>query len=395
MFNTRPRVVVIGGGYAGTVAANRMSRKAAVTVINPRPHFVQRTRLHQFAVGNHHASGDYRTLLAKGVDLLVDTVTRIEPGTRTVHLASGGTVDYDYLVYAVGSTATRRSTVPGVEEFAFPVAEFEYAERLQYALSSLEPEAVVTVVGAGLTGLETAGELAEQGRRVRLVCSGVIGPMLSEKARAATYERLADLQIEIIENARVTRVGPDGFTLDDDTVLESAITVWTAGFGVPELARTSGFRTDELGRILTDETMTSIDDDRVIAAGDCAAPSGEPVRMACQSALPTGLAAADTVLSRIAGEEPANLDFGFNGVGVSLGRHVGVVQFHERDDTPKEQAYSGRIASTIKDLGLKAAMAGLRVEALRPGTMGFLRGGRHPSNTATTEDLSRTEQPMA
>ena len=109
MFNTRPRVVVIGGGYAGTVAANRTSRKAAVTVINPRPYFVQRTRLHQFAVGNHHASGDYRRLLGKGVELLVDTATRIEPDTRTVHLASGATVEYDYLIYAVGSTATRRS----------------------------------------------------------------------------------------------------------------------------------------------------------------------------------------------------------------------------------------------------------------------------------------------
>ncbi|MBS9374918.1 NAD(P)/FAD-dependent oxidoreductase [Rhodococcus sp. B50] len=394
MSNTRPRVVVIGGGYAGTVAANRMSRKAAVTIVNPRPHFVQRTRLHQFAVGNHHAAGDYRKLLAKGVDLLVDTATRIEPGTHTVQLASGETLDYDYLVYAVGSTATRRSTVPGVEEFAFPVAEFEHAERLKFALAGLDDDSVVTVVGAGLTGLETAGELAEQGRRVRLVCSGVIGPMLSEKARAAIYERLADLQVDVIEHVRVTRVGPDGFALDDGTVLESAITVWTAGFGVPELARSSGFRTDELGRILTDETLTSIDDDRVIAAGDCAAPSGEPLRMACQSALPTGLAAADTVLSRIAGDEPANLDFGFNGVGVSLGRRVGVVQFHERDDTPKERAYSGRIASTIKDLGLKAAMAGLRVEALRPGAVGFPRGGRHPSNTATTEQLSRTEQPM-
>ncbi|AOD21002.1 hypothetical protein IM25_04615 [Rhodococcus sp. p52] len=52
---------------------------------------------------------------------------------------------------------------------------------------------------------------------------------------------------------------------------------------------------------------------------------------------------------------------------------TGVVQFRERDGTPKEQAYSGRIASTIKDLGLKAAMAGLRVEALRPGAVGFPR----------------------
>ena len=383
MPNTCPRVVVIGGGYAGTVAPNRMSRKAAVTVINPRPHFVQRPRLHQFAVGNHHASGDYRTLLAKGVELLVDTATRIEPGTRSVHLASGGTVGYDYLVYAVGSTATRRSTVPGVGEFAFPVAEFEHAERLHHALSKLDPDGIVTVVGAGLTGLETAGELAEQEHRVRLVCSDVIGPALSEKARSATYRRLADLRVEIIEQARVARVGPAGFTLADNTDLESAITVWTAGFGVPELARTSGFSTDELGRLLTDETLTSIDDDRVLSAGDCAARSGDPVRMACQSAVPMGLAAADTVLSRIAGEEPANLDFGFNGVGVSLGRRVGVVQFHERDDTPKDRTYAGRIASSIKDLGLKAAMAGLRVEALRPGTLGFLKGGRHPSSAAT------------
>ena len=154
MSQPRPRVVVIGGGYAGAAAAGRMSRKAAVTVINPRPHFVERTRLHQFAVGNHHASGDYRTLLGKGTELLVDTATRIESRTRTVHLATGDSVGYDYLIYAVGSTATRRATVPGVEEFAYPVAEFEHAERLRHALNTLDAEAVITVVGAGLTGLE-------------------------------------------------------------------------------------------------------------------------------------------------------------------------------------------------------------------------------------------------
>jgi len=396
MSQPRPRVVVIGGGYAGTVAASRVSRKAAVTVINPRPHFVQRTRLHQFAVGNHHASGDYRRLLRKGTALLVDTVTRIEPRTRTVHLETGGPVGYDYLIYAVGSTATRRATVPGVEEFAFPVAEYEHAERLRHALSTLAADSVITVVGAGLTGLETAGELAGQGRRVRLVCSGVIGPALTEKARRATYERLSNLRVEVLENSRVVRVGPDGPALDDGTVLPSAVTVWTAGFGVPELARASGFSTDTLGRILTDETLTSIDDDRVIAAGDCAAPSGDPVRMACQSALPMGLTAADTVLSRIAGEEPATLDFGFNGIGICLGRRSGVVQFHERDDTPKDRAFAGRIALSVKDLGLKTAMAGLRVEALRPGTVAFLRGGRHPSGTATrTGSPDRTATPRS
>ncbi len=214
-------------------------------------------------------------------------------------------------------------------------------------------------------------------------CAAVsIGPVLIEKVRRATYERLSNLHVEVRENARVVRVGPDELTLADGSVLPSAVTVWTAGFGVPELARASGFSTDTLGRILTDETLTSIDDDRVIAAGDCAAPSDDPVRMACQSALPMGLTAADTVLSRIAGEEPATLDFGFNGIGISLGRRSGVVQFHERDDTPRDRAFAGRIALSVKDLGLKAAMAGLRVEALRPGTVALLRGGRHPSDAA-------------
>lgn len=383
MSQSRPHVVVIGGGYAGTVAASRVSRKAAVTVINPRSHFVERTRLHQFAVGNHPASGDYRKLLRKGIALLVDTVTCIESPARTVHLATGGSVEYDYLIYAVGSTATRRATLPGVDEFAFPVAQFEHAKRLRSALETLDADAVITVVGAGLTGLETAAELAEQGRRVRLVCSGVIGPALTEKARRATYGRLSNLRVEVRENVRVDRVGPEELMLDDGTVLPSTVTVWTAGFGVPELARASGFSTDTLGRILTDETLTSIDDDRVIAAGDCAAPSGDPVRMACQSALPMGLTAADTVLSRIAGKEPATLDLGFNGIGISLGRRSGVVQFHERDDTPKDRAFAGRIAVSVKDLGLKAAMAGLRVEALRPGTVSSFKGGRHLSDTAT------------
>ncbi|UYP18753.1 FAD-dependent oxidoreductase [Rhodococcus sp. Z13] len=377
MSNPRPRLVVLGGGFAGTLAAGRLSRRAAITLVNPRPHFVQRTRLHQLAAGNHEATENYRKLLGKGVELLVDTATRIESDTRTVRLGSGRAIQYDYLLYAVGSTATRRSTVPGVEEFAYPIAEYEHARHLRNTLANTDRDAVVTVVGGGLTGLETASELAEQGRRVRLVCR-VVGPTLTENTRRAVRERLSALRVEVVERARVTRVGPDGLALEDGTVLPSAVTVWTGGFGVPELARSSGFSTDSVGRMLTDETLTSIDDERVVAAGDCASPSGDPLRMACQSALPLGVVAADTILSRIAGEEPAKLDVGFNGVGVSLGRRSGVVQLHRRDDTPTDRTFTGRTAAFLKDLGLKSAMAGLRTEALWPGTVRFFRGGRHP-----------------
>jgi NADH dehydrogenase len=98
-------VVVIGGGYAGVMAANRLTQRddVTVTLINPRPSFVERIRLHQLVGGSHDAVVDYREILAEGIQLVVDTVTRIDASERSVTLATGGTVDYDYLIYAVGS----------------------------------------------------------------------------------------------------------------------------------------------------------------------------------------------------------------------------------------------------------------------------------------------------
>ena len=68
------------------------------------------------------------------------------------------------------------------------------------------------------------------------------------------------------------------------------MTIWTAGFGVPDLAARSGLSTDAVGRLLTDETLTSVDDERIVAAGDSAAPSDLPFRMSCQAAASAGRA---------------------------------------------------------------------------------------------------------
>ena len=164
------------------------------------------------------------------------------------------------------------------------------------------------VVGAGLTGIETASELAEQGRRVHLVCGGTLGPSLSRPGRRSVAKWLHRLGVDVLEAATVREVRADEVVLADGAVLPSALTVWTAGFGVPELAARSGLHTDPLGRLLTDETLTSVDDPRIVAAGDAAAPSGRPLRMSCQAAIPLGAQAANTVLSRIAGTPPAVVD---------------------------------------------------------------------------------------
>ncbi|MFG1966624.1 NAD(P)/FAD-dependent oxidoreductase [Nonomuraea sp. NPDC049028] len=385
-YNTRHKVVVIGGGYAGTLAANRLRTRddVDITLVNPRPEFVERIRLHQFVARTGDATIDYRTLLGEGVRLVVDSVTRIDAATRAVRLASGRTLDYDYVIYAVGSTRAIPSGVPGAAEFAFDIAEFEYAQRLRARLEELPVDAPITVVGGGLTGIETAAELAEQGRRVTLVCGRTLAPTFSASGRRYIARWLSRHGVVVLEGAMVSEVRPDAVVVADGGVRTSALTIWTAGFGVPELAAASGLRTDALGRLLTDETLTSLDDDRVVAAGDAAAPSGRPLRMSGYSAGPLGARAADTVLSRIAGTAPAVIDLAFTGACVSLGRRAGIRQLARKDDTAINVYIGGRMGAAIKEVTCKFVVSKrIRGEARKPGSMGWPKGGPRPEQPAS------------
>jgi NADH dehydrogenase FAD-containing subunit len=363
-------VVVVGGGYAGVMAANRLTQREDVTVtlINPRSTFVERIRLHQLVGGSDDAVVDYRDVLAERIRLVVDTVTQINASERSLTLATGGTVGYDYLVYAVGS-GTADPQVPGAAEFAYPIASLEEAKRLRPVLDAAPATAAVTVVGAGPAGIETAAELAEQGRTVTLVCGEVLGPYLHPRGRRAVAKRLAALGVTVLDGpeAKVTAVTPDAVQLSGGHQLRSTVTIWTAGFGVPDLAVRSGLRTDALGRLLTDETLTSVDDVRVVAAGDSVAPSDLPFRMGCQAAVQLGPQAAETVLSRIAGAQPAPVSVGFAGQCISLGRRGGVFQFSAKNDTANKFYLGGRPGAKLKEFVCKSTVWQLGYEARKPG----------------------------
>ncbi len=169
----------------------------------------------------------------------------------------------------------------------------------------------------------------------------------------------------VLEHEEVTEVGPDAVVLGGGAVRPSALTIWAAGFGVPPLARASGLRTDSLGRLLTDETLNSLDDDRVIAAGDAAAPSGLPLRMSSYAAGPLGAQAVDTVLSRLAGTEPAALSVAFSGACVSLGRRSGVRQLARKDDRPVKAISADGPAPRSRS---------------SPASSGWRRSGARPAN---------------
>lgn len=373
------RVVVVGGGYAGVIAANHLRTRAGldITLVNPRPQFVERIRLHQLLTGSDDAVVDYAEVLGAGIQLVTDEVTRIVPDERQVQCRAGAPLRYDYLIYAVGSHSAG-SGVPGAGEFAYPLTSLEEAEQLRAALAKAPYDAPVCVVGAGPTGLEAASELAERGRTVSLVCGRTLGATLSDSGRRATRKQLRRLGVEVIEGPGATVVGvtAEDVTLADGRVLPSEVTIWSVGFGVPDLAVRSGLRTDPMGRLLTDETLTSIDDPRIVAAGDAAAPSGQPLRMSCQAAIPLGAQAANTVLARIAGEAPAAINQAFTCQAISLGRGSGIIQPTRRDDAALPMYFGGRLGSAAKEALCKSTLAMLRREARKPGSVFWRKGAR-------------------
>ncbi|GID28025.1 NAD(P)/FAD-dependent oxidoreductase [Paractinoplanes brasiliensis] len=369
------KVIVIGGGYAGVMAANRLTRRddLTVTLVNTQPVFVERIRLHQLVARTGTAAVNYSEVLAPAVRLVVAEARTIDASAQTVTLSTGDTVGYDYLIYAVGSTGAAPGNTHAIATLAdaarlrdlLPPAAVGQPGRVHRPAGPVDDSAgTVTVVGAGPTGIETAAELAEQGHTVTLI--GELGPYLHPRGRgkvAATLDRLGVRRID----ARVTSTGPGVVHLDDGRALPSPLTVWAAGFRVPDLAVRSGLKTDPDGRLLTDETLTSVSSPRIVAAGDAACPSGRPLRMSCQAAGPLGLHAADTVLARVAGHTPRPFVAGFLGQCVSLGRRAGIFQFARRNDVAVGAHITGRVGATVKEFVCRSTVWQLSTAARRPG----------------------------
>ncbi|GAB2647078.1 NAD(P)/FAD-dependent oxidoreductase [Nocardia goodfellowii] len=351
------RIVVLGAGYAGLSAARRFARKARgadITVVDARAEFVERVRLHQQAAGQQLSSWDIQEkLAAKRIRFVRDRAQDIDTAGKRVVLANTPALEYDTLVYALGSIADT-SGVPGVAEHALTVATPEDA---RWSVPGRGP---VVVVGGGSTGIELAAELAESqpDSRVVLVSSEQPGAWLSPRAQAHIRRVLKRLGVEIRADAKVIEVLADGVRLADGTVLESAATVWTAGFGVPDLAARAGLAVDRKGRIRTDETLRSISHPDIYAAGDAAViagPGDRELRMACATALPTGKHAADAVIARSDGREPGPLRFRYYLQCLSLGRRDGVIQILHADDSPARTVLTGRTAAWVKESIVRGA----------------------------------------
>ncbi|WP_433411257.1 NAD(P)/FAD-dependent oxidoreductase [Microtetraspora malaysiensis] len=372
------RIVVLGAGYAGVYVAGNLVRRLSpadteITVVNAVPDFVERLRLHQLAAGREIEAQKLADLFAgTGIRLRLARVTAVDPERQVVAVADadgGGELGYDTLVYALGSAGDVEG-VPGVAEHAFDVTGRPSALRLRERLDSLGRRGrrgrrgeggSVLVVGDGLTGIETATEIAESrpGLPVTLVARGELGARLSAGARSHLHQACDRLGITVLEHTSVEAVGATRVLCADGTALASDATVWTAGFAVSPIAAASGLEVTENGRIVVDRTMRSVSHPNVYAVGDSGyaiGDNGRPLPMSCASAGFTGGQAIHAIVGRLTGRKIAKTKLVYLGNHISLGRRDGILQMVDDEGQAKPTYVGGRKAARIKAGILKMSL---------------------------------------
>ena len=362
------RIVVLGAGYSGAVAAGRLAARlyrdeVSITLVNGETDFVERVRMHELATGRDLKPRPLEQVYAgTGVDLKIAKVTGVDVERKTVALDSGE-LEYDTLVYALGSGWNSQG-VPGAAEHAYQIASRPGALELRERLASLTAGQTVTVVGGGLTGVEFVTELAESrpDLDVSLVVRGELGDWLSPKGRRHLRKVADKLGITVHENTAVAGVDADHVTTGDGTSIPAAVTVWTAGFAVHPIVRETTLEVSDTGRIVVDETMRSVSHPDVYAIGDAAYAMGsknKPLRMSCASGQPMAWQAADSIAARLTGGKLPHAPLAYFNQCISLGRKNGLIQYVTSDDRAINATLSGRVAAVYKEFICKGAAWGV------------------------------------
>jgi len=323
-------VVVLGSGFAGLWAALGAARRVdelgatdiATTVLSSQPY-------HDIRVRNYESDlTPCRIPLTDvldpvGVEHLTADVTAIDPASHTV-TSSAGTHIYDRLVVALGSRVVKPD-IPGLQEFGFDVDTYDGAMRLQTHLAGLSASAATNsastavVVGAGLTGIETACELPSRlaslfpdtAPRVVLVDRNPhVGSDMGASARPVIEAALDTLGVQTRLGVGVTAVDADGVTLSTGEVLPTSTVVWCAGMRANPLTADLGVPRDRLGRLPVDDYLRVIGVADIFAAGDVASARMDDAHlsvMSCQHGRPMGRFAGYNVISDLLGEPMLSL----------------------------------------------------------------------------------------
>ncbi len=292
-------VAVLGAGYAGLAAARRLERslpqEVDLVVVNDSPDHLVQHEIHR--VVRRPSLAEYVTIPLADVlgraELVEDEIESVDPDAGVATLVSGDPVEFDYGVLALGAT-TAFYDLPGVGEHAIPLKRLDDARRIREAfLASNSPRAVVG--GAGLSGVQVAGELAALAEEEGLDATVTLLEQLEEVAPNfdrrfgdAVRSELEAYGIDVRTGTAVASATADAVELDSGEELPYDAFVWTGGIAGSEA--TGGDRPVVRADLRLGE--------RTFAVGDAARivdASGEAVPASAQSAVRAARVAAANV----------------------------------------------------------------------------------------------------
>ena len=359
----RPRVLVLGGGFAGIGAAHKLKKSDAdVVVVDKHDYHTFQPLLYQVATGllEQPAVGHpIRDLFHKqdNVRIHQDEVTAIDLDARRVEFAELEALGYDYLVLGLGAEVNFFG-VEGAAEHAFPLYTLTDAVRLKnHVLKTWEeadrkPALVedgalnVVVVGGGPTGVETAGAMAELyngvfkkdypdvpegAATITLVEAGPeIFPMFKPDIREYTVGALEKRGVDVQTGDVVESISPTRVKLKSGDELEAHTLVWGAGLQGNELVRSLGLELGRGNRIGVDEELRIPSHPEAYAVGDVAAITDAKTEQVLPQlgsvALQSGEHAGETIAQLIAGKETKPFKYRDKGTMAAIGRGSAVVQ---------------------------------------------------------------------
>ena len=385
MSSSRSRVVIIGGNFAGLVAASRLSRGHDVTVVDPRADFEWTPNIHELLSGVKDREG---VVLSRaecvnryGHTFIQDLVTGIDTDSNTVTTESGHALPYDACLVAAGSMRTTFG-VEGADEHALGFRTVDDAEQIAARLDKLATRkrpASVVIVGGGVSGIEAVGEILRrrgQGDAFKLhiveVESDILDQQLDGLARDAA-ERFAAYPVTLHTNAMVKAVSARSVLLESGEKLTADLCIWSAGMVLPEFLRDAGLKGADDQWLPVDETLKSDYADNIFVAGDCAALPA-PIRKQAYYAMDMGEVAGDNINRLLEGRRltefrakpmPMLISFGDITTWLVVGEAAVASPLLAAAKEGVYQATMARLASPHEPLRYSADIVGRAVTATR------------------------------